>query len=473
MSRTHMQMGLRPGRRYNDFHCPQSPGLSRRQGTPSPNAHDMTDPVMELHSSSGSQDSRFMHSSLEPTEDGFTNTTTHGCHQLFQSIPMADSSCPPKVPSFGSGTETSPSLSSSFDFMDAPKEEPMACRLPLQTSNLMNHTPATAFAFQNRNTQFAGSSNIDTSFPWTMGNDVEAWHHQYLPDKQTGLMWSAPMTMPPSWPTFADITLGGTDAPAVLAYDLAPNTSISPLQQYTPIKASSPPIPIDQHLAPSAPKPIVDIGHSQPQAVQPSYSVDHGLPSTQEPRTLTLTHSPKPSDQEHGNPPTHPDPVYAQDNNPAIKASLYYSDTRNALLIEWKRQGLSYKDIKRIGGFKEAESTLRGRFRTLTKAKEQRVRKPKWLARDIQLLCEAVAACTEPSPAPNTAYMPPVQASVALAMAGKPPKVSWKKVAQYIWSQGGRTSLGMRRARRSGVRFMVSSFDLWVIGVVYGVVVCC
>ncbi|RDW81702.1 uncharacterized protein DSM5745_05259 [Aspergillus mulundensis] len=61
------------------------------------------------------------------------------------------------------------------------------------------------------------------------------------------------------------------------------------------------------------------------------------------------------------------------------------SDARNALLIEYKRRGLSYKDIKRIGGFKEAESTLRGRFRTLTKSKEQRVRKPQWHENDVSL----------------------------------------------------------------------------------------
>ncbi|KAJ0421098.1 hypothetical protein BJY00DRAFT_283106 [Aspergillus carlsbadensis] len=59
------------------------------------------------------------------------------------------------------------------------------------------------------------------------------------------------------------------------------------------------------------------------------------------------------------------------------------SDARNALLIEYKHRGLSYKDIKRIGGFKEAESTLRGRFRTLTKSKEQRVRKPQWQENDV------------------------------------------------------------------------------------------
>lgn len=56
---------------------------------------------------------------------------------------------------------------------------------------------------------------------------------------------------------------------------------------------------------------------------------------------------------------------------------------QNSFLIECKRRGLSYKEIKRIGGFTEAESTLRGRFRTLTKSKEQRVRKPKWQTRDV------------------------------------------------------------------------------------------
>lgn len=65
------------------------------------------------------------------------------------------------------------------------------------------------------------------------------------------------------------------------------------------------------------------------------------------------------------------------------RLSPWSSDARNALLIEYKRRGLSYKEIKRIGGFKEAESTLRGRFRTLTKAKEQRVRKPHWHERDV------------------------------------------------------------------------------------------
>ena len=48
-----------------------------------------------------------------------------------------------------------------------------------------------------------------------------------------------------------------------------------------------------------------------------------------------------------------------------------------------KRAGMSYRQIKEKGGFTEAESTLRGRFRTLTKNREDRVRKPLWMAKDV------------------------------------------------------------------------------------------
>ena len=54
-------------------------------------------------------------------------------------------------------------------------------------------------------------------------------------------------------------------------------------------------------------------------------------------------------------------------------------------LIEWKKQGLSYKEIKARGGFDEAESTLRGRYRTLTKPKYLRVRKPEWQQKDVRI----------------------------------------------------------------------------------------
>lgn len=56
---------------------------------------------------------------------------------------------------------------------------------------------------------------------------------------------------------------------------------------------------------------------------------------------------------------------------------------RDMFLVTSKMAGMSYKEIKAQGGFIEPESTLRGRYRTLTKSKEQRVRKPQWLDKDV------------------------------------------------------------------------------------------
>lgn len=56
---------------------------------------------------------------------------------------------------------------------------------------------------------------------------------------------------------------------------------------------------------------------------------------------------------------------------------------RDEFLVRSKLTGMSYRDIRIKGNFTEAESTLRGRFRTLTKRKEQRVRKPQWHEKDV------------------------------------------------------------------------------------------
>jgi hypothetical protein len=58
---------------------------------------------------------------------------------------------------------------------------------------------------------------------------------------------------------------------------------------------------------------------------------------------------------------------------------------QNQFLIESKRRGMTYKEIRRQGGFIEAESTLRGRYRTLTKSKEARVRRPEWSENDVRI----------------------------------------------------------------------------------------
>lgn len=59
-------------------------------------------------------------------------------------------------------------------------------------------------------------------------------------------------------------------------------------------------------------------------------------------------------------------------------------ETKDRFLVEARRNEISYKMIKTYGRFIEAESTLRGRFRTLTKKKEDRVRDPQWTPIDVR-----------------------------------------------------------------------------------------
>ncbi|KAI1755496.1 hypothetical protein F4782DRAFT_527548 [Xylaria castorea] len=103
-------------------------------------------------------------------------------------------------------------------------------------------------------------------------------------------------------------------------------------------------------------------------------------------------------------------------------------DAKNRFLVESKLAGMTYREIRRQGGFAEAESTLRGRFRTLTKNKEQRVRKPEWQDKDIRLLKKAVRK---------------------LANGDKTSaRVPWKQVAAYISEHDGSYHFGNATCRK-------------------------
>lgn len=426
------------------------------QNHPTPNAsYPLTAPAMKTtHSSSGmSSSSQFVSDSFEVPESALANTKIDGSHKFLQSMAKPELNWPSKTLSFGSGTESSPSLSSSFDSMDVPKEEPIPYGLPLLDISFMDHTSTKTIIPQPQDTPFvadtlAENNNIKSSLQWSMDIETASWHPQY---QSYRLEWPVPSTMTSSsWPISENMDLSCPDTQLIAPYNFTHNL-LSTHDNHTTISSSaSMPGKPDQSLS----TPLV-MGTFQPQLSNnlPTYT---GLPSMPECSTSFPVTS---SSTIHQKPPQ------LQPENPAIKASLHYSDARNALLIEWKRAGLSYKDIKRLGGFKEAESTLRGRFRTLTKAKEQRVRKPKWLKRDvriprihihvqrgganslfsrkqIQLLCEAVAACSGPVHPSSTGYTSLAQANMAMAMAGQPPKISWKKVGQYIWSHGGSYQFG-------------------------------
>ena len=60
-------------------------------------------------------------------------------------------------------------------------------------------------------------------------------------------------------------------------------------------------------------------------------------------------------------------------------------------LIKAREAGKTYKEIREQGNFREAESTLRGRYRTLTKHKDERVRKPEWEDKDVSVSLAVLA----------------------------------------------------------------------------------
>jgi hypothetical protein len=57
---------------------------------------------------------------------------------------------------------------------------------------------------------------------------------------------------------------------------------------------------------------------------------------------------------------------------------------KNTYLLEAKKRGLSYREIKEFGEISDAESTLRGRYRMLTKTADERVRRPIWEEKDVR-----------------------------------------------------------------------------------------
>jgi hypothetical protein len=92
----------------------------------------------------------------------------------------------------------------------------------------------------------------------------------------------------------------------------------------------------------------------------------------------------------------------------------------------------TFKQIKQKGGFTCAESTLRGRYRSLTKCKNERVRRPIWKPRDEILLLDAVRTLS------SLDRIQQVLSSADTQTLG----VSWQDVAEYIKNNGGSYRFG-------------------------------
>jgi hypothetical protein len=76
-----------------------------------------------------------------------------------------------------------------------------------------------------------------------------------------------------------------------------------------------------------------------------------------------------------------------QDSAAAAATAPESSETQrqkeDKLLLEGKAAGKTYKEIRLEMDSRVAESTLRGRFRSLTKPRRERVRKPVWRGDDV------------------------------------------------------------------------------------------
>ncbi|KAK5136219.1 hypothetical protein LTR08_003826 [Meristemomyces frigidus] len=104
--------------------------------------------------------------------------------------------------------------------------------------------------------------------------------------------------------------------------------------------------------------------------------------------------------------------------------SLQEQMDRDDFLLSMRRRGVSYREIKRRGRYREAESTLRGRYRMLTKDPSERVRKPEWTSHDVVLLRRAVAHFSRDQHLEGRARV-----SVR--------KIPWKKISTWIKVNGG------------------------------------
>ncbi|KAK8064688.1 hypothetical protein PG994_007326 [Apiospora phragmitis] len=121
-------------------------------------------------------------------------------------------------------------------------------------------------------------------------------------------------------------------------------------------------------------------------------------------------------------------PEAEESDSEVIKANAERAK-KDKFLVQSKRAGMTYREIRRKGNFTEAESTLRGRYRTLTKDKNARVRKPEFLDNDILLLKKAVHE---------------------LAKGDSPTKtrIPWKQVADYITKNNGSYHFGNATCRK-------------------------
>ena len=114
--------------------------------------------------------------------------------------------------------------------------------------------------------------------------------------------------------------------------------------------------------------------------------------------------------------------------SPLQAESAAARDDANNFLVQLRDQGISYKEIKARLNLSEAESTLRGRYRTLKKHKSERPRKPVWTPKDEELLVNLVTTS--------------VLSHEEDDGSGKAGGAKWKIIGEEIYGLGGSHKFG-------------------------------
>ncbi|KAI6546868.1 hypothetical protein MCOR05_000309 [Pyricularia oryzae] len=147
--------------------------------------------------------------------------------------------------------------------------------------------------------------------------------------------------------------------------------------------------------------------------------------------TRTSAHAPARSKQttEPSTAPASSPPSQAPGNGPAGPPTENFPSGRlpvgassaveNLFIHEMREEGLSFREIQAAGPFVQAESTLRGRYRTYVTDKALRPRKTEWTAADDVFLWDAVRHYRD------------------LGRHTRSDHIPWQKVRDYIFEAGG------------------------------------
>ncbi|CAG5178055.1 uncharacterized protein ALTATR162_LOCUS8512 [Alternaria atra] len=168
-------------------------------------------------------------------------------------------------------------------------------------------------------------------------------------------------------------------------------------------------------------------------------SSDTSFPSTSGAHSTQYLSAPWNDSRPSVHPQSHVQDRFRMSRSAGAQAQREHNDQ---VLIEGKKRGETYKEIKlRMIGEKPAESTLRGRYRSLTKARKDRVRKPIWTKIDLELLDESVQQEFD-------RIESNLQNPYSISFDQKISKVAWKKVAEFIADNGGSYHFGNATCKR-------------------------